>query len=225
MVEGEPVDEYHTATGLTLAAEVLTALRAAGLPITSAWEPFDGASHFLVVSVAADWRDTLPGLSPAPSPSGSPTSSPPSASALIPRTFVLDDDVDASDTGELMGRSPPGSTPPAGRIVREGTVLPLLSVYTPDERHASTGPKVTTTPCSSAEEGREPRSSFRFIFRRRSSGGCWTTGTTDPGRRARRPGKSRPVRRARHTSPSWTNVPTHPASAHPASSLSRTVRP
>jgi hypothetical protein len=33
VVEGEPVDEYHTATGLTLAAEALTALRSAGLPV------------------------------------------------------------------------------------------------------------------------------------------------------------------------------------------------
>ena len=63
VVEGEPVDEFHTATGLTLAAEALAGLRAAGLPITTAWEPFEGASHFLVVSVAADWRAALPGVS------------------------------------------------------------------------------------------------------------------------------------------------------------------
>ncbi|WP_260636854.1 UbiD family decarboxylase [Streptomyces angustmyceticus] len=166
VVEGEPVDEYHTATGLTLAAEVLTALRAAGLPITSAWEPFDGASHFLVVSVAADWRDTLPGLS-----TGALTQritdviAAQRFEALIPRTFVLDDDVDASDTGELMWALATRVHPTGRRIVREGTVLPLLSVYTPDERHASTGPKVTYDALlPSAEEGREPRSSFRFIF-------------------------------------------------------------
>ncbi|MFE7300648.1 UbiD family decarboxylase [Streptomyces sp. NPDC057579] len=166
VVEGEPVDEYHTATGLTLAAEALTALRAANLPITSAWEPFDGASHVLVISVATDWRDKLPGLS-----TGDLTQRITDVIAtqrfeyLVPRIFVLDDDVDASDTAELMWALATRVHPTGRRIVREGKILPLLSVYTPEERHAWKGPKVTYDALlPSTEEGREPRSSFRFIF-------------------------------------------------------------
>lgn len=166
VVEGEPVDEYHTATGLTLAAEALTALRAAGLPITSAWEPFDAASHVLVISVAADWRDKFPGLS-----TGELTQRITDVidaqrfEFVVPRIFVLDDDVDTSDTGELMWALATRVHPTGRRIVREGKVLPLLSVYTPEERHGWAGPKVTYDALlPSLEEGRESRSSFRFAF-------------------------------------------------------------
>jgi 4-hydroxy-3-polyprenylbenzoate decarboxylase len=168
VVEGEPVDEYHTATGTTFAAEALTALRAAGLPITSAWEPFEAAAHALVVSVAADWRNLLPGLDSA----GLAQRITDVIGAhrfdwVVPRIFVLDDDVDASDSGELMWALATRIHPTERRIVRTGKILPLLSVYTPEERHSSTGPKVTYDGLlPSAEEGREQRSSFRYIYPR-----------------------------------------------------------
>ncbi|MGW1621666.1 UbiD family decarboxylase [Streptomyces sp. NPDC002172] len=166
VVEGEPVDEFHTATGLTLAAEALCALRAAALPITSAWEPFHAASHMLVVSVAADWREKLPGLS-----SGELTQRITDVidaqrfAPTLPRVFVLDDDVDASDTTELMWALATRVHPTGRRIVRQGNILPLLSVYTPEERRGAEGPRVTYDALlPSADEGRETRSSFRFIF-------------------------------------------------------------
>lgn len=166
VVEGEPVDEFHTATGLTLAAEVLTALRAAGLPVTSAWEPFEMASHALVVSVAADWREQLPGVDTAAlSRRITDVIDGLRCEYLVPRIFVLDDDVDASDTGELMWALATRVHPTERRIVRTGKVLPLLAVYSPEERHAWQGPKVTYDALlPSADEGREPRSSFRHIF-------------------------------------------------------------
>ncbi|AIA06623.1 UbiD family decarboxylase [Streptomyces noursei] len=166
VVEGEPVDEYHTATGLTLAAEALAHLRAAGLPITTAWEPFEGACHILVVSVAAHWRTTLPGVS-----TGELTQRITEVIAaqrfepLVPRIFVLDDDVDASDIGELMWALATRVHPTERRIVRTGKILSLLSCYTFDQRHAWTGDKVTYDALLPAvEEGREPRSSFSHLF-------------------------------------------------------------
>ncbi|MFC6065375.1 UbiD family decarboxylase [Streptomyces ochraceiscleroticus] len=166
VVEGEPVDEFHTATGLTLAAEALTALRAAGLPVTTAWEPFEMASHALVVSVAADWRDRLPGVrTDELAERITEVIDAQRFAYLVPRLFVLDDDVDASDVGELMWALATRVHPTGRRIVREGKVLPLLSVYTPEERHAWRGPRVTYDALlPSAAEGREPRSSFRHIF-------------------------------------------------------------
>ncbi|MFD4523763.1 UbiD family decarboxylase [Streptomyces sp. NPDC058470] len=168
VVEGEPVDEYHTATGLTLAAEALAELRAAGLPVTSAWEPFEAAAHVLVVSVAADWRDRLPGVDTMGfTQLITDVIDAQRFDFLVPRVFVLDDDVDASDVGELMWALATRVHPTERRIVRVGRILPLLSVYGPQERHNKKGPKVTYDALlPSAEAGREPRSSFRFIFPR-----------------------------------------------------------
>lgn len=166
VVEGEPVDEYHTATGLTLAAEALAALRAAGLPVTTAWEPFEMASHALVISVATDWRDRLPGLSTADLAQRiTDVIDAQRFEHTVPRIFVLDDDVDASDVGELAWALATRVHPTRRRIVRTGKVLPLLAVYGPEERHGWEGPKVTYDALlPSEEEGRERRSSFRFIF-------------------------------------------------------------
>ncbi|MEU6381791.1 UbiD family decarboxylase [Streptomyces sp. NPDC046909] len=166
VVEGEPVDEYHTATGLTLAAELVAVLRAAGLPIASAWEPFEAASHMLVVSVASDWRDKLPGVSTEELTQRiADVVSAHRIAFHIPRTFVLDDDVDASNTAELMWALATRVHPTGRRIVTEGLVLPLLRVYTAEERKKVTGPRVTYDALlPSVEEGREDRSSFRFIY-------------------------------------------------------------
>lgn len=166
VVEGEPIDEYHTATGLTLAAEALAGLRAAGLPITTAWEPFEGASHFLVVSVAADWRTALPGVSTGELAQRiTDVIAAQRFEYLVPRIFVLDDDVEASDVGELMWALATRVHPTERRIVRTGKILPLLSCYPFDQRHSWTGDKVTYDALlPAADEGREPRSSFSHLF-------------------------------------------------------------
>lgn len=166
VVEGEPVDEYHTATGLTLAAQALAVLRAAGLPITTCWEPFEGASHCLVVSVSADWRDTLPGVGTAELAQRiTDVIAAERFEYLVPRIFVLDDDVDAANVAELMWALMTRVHPLHRRIVRSGKVLPLLAVYTPEERHSWTGEKITYDALLAAQdEGREPRSSFRFLY-------------------------------------------------------------
>ncbi|MEU0836221.1 UbiD family decarboxylase [Streptomyces sp. NPDC005969] len=166
VVEGEPVDEFHTATGLTLAAETLTQLRAADLPISSAWMPFEAACHLLVVSVAADWRDRLPGTSTEELVQRiDDVISAQRSSYVVPRTVVLDDDVDASNGAEVMWAFTTRVHPTGRRLVRHGRILPLTSCYTQQERHSCTGDHVTYDALLPAvEEGREQRSSFRFIF-------------------------------------------------------------
>ncbi|MFH8342605.1 UbiD family decarboxylase domain-containing protein [Streptomyces sp. AM6-12] len=166
VAEGEPVDEYHTATGLTLAAESLSVLRAAGLPVESAWPPFEMATHVLVVTVRSDWRDRLPGVSTLELAQRiTDVIDGQRLQVMLPRIFVLDDDVDASDPRELAWALATHVHPTERRIVRTGAVLPLLTVYTPQERQAETGPKDTYDALLPAVgHGRDTRSSFGHIY-------------------------------------------------------------
>ena len=166
VVEGEPVDEFHTATGLTLSAEVLALLRQAGLPVSTAWSPLESASHVLVVSVAADWRQQLPGTTSTElSRRISEVIDGFRSQHLIPRTFVLDEDVDASDVAELTWALATRCHPEEWRVVRRGEILPLLTCYTERERHAQYGAKVVHDCLLPAEgEGRQRRSSFEHIY-------------------------------------------------------------
>lgn len=166
VVEGEPVDEFHTATGLTMAAEVYALLRRAGLPVATAWSPFESASHVMVISVQPDWRDELPGVSSAELTRRiSDAIDEFRSQHLIPRTFVLDDDVDPSDVAELLWALSTRCHPEDFRVARHGEVLPLLTCYTHEERHAQHGAKVVHDCLLPAEgHGRERRSSFRHIY-------------------------------------------------------------
>ncbi|MYR85408.1 UbiD family decarboxylase [Streptomyces sp. SID685] len=166
VVEGEPIDEYHTATGLTLAAEVLTALRAADLPVTFAWAPFETAVHTIVVTVRSDWRDHLPGMTTLQLAQRiTDVIDAQRLQVMLPRIFVLDDDVDAADPRELAWALATRVHPTARRIVRTGPILPLLTVYTPQERESATGPKVTYDALLPAPgDGRDTRSSFGHIY-------------------------------------------------------------
>lgn len=61
-VAGEPVEENHTAWGIPNAAEIVYELREAGLPIATAWAPFESANHWYVIAADRDWRKKLPGM-------------------------------------------------------------------------------------------------------------------------------------------------------------------
>ncbi|GAA3168717.1 MULTISPECIES: UbiD family decarboxylase [Streptomyces] len=166
VVEGEPVDEFHTATGLTLAAQALSDLRAAGLPVSTAWMPFEAASHMLIVSIAADWRDQLPDVGTEElTRRVHEVLSEQRYALLLPRIFVFDDDVDSANVGELMWAMATRVHPTGRRFIRHGLALPLVACYTPEERHAADGDHVTYDALlPAADQGREPRSSFRHIF-------------------------------------------------------------
>ncbi|HEX5438322.1 MAG TPA: UbiD family decarboxylase [Gemmatimonadaceae bacterium] len=56
---GEPVEEDHTAQGIPSAAQVLTELRSAGIPATMAWVTLESAQHWLVVTLPRDCRSRL----------------------------------------------------------------------------------------------------------------------------------------------------------------------
>ncbi|GLF97037.1 bagremycin/ferroverdin biosynthesis UbiD family decarboxylase BagN/FevL [Streptomyces yaizuensis] len=143
VAEGRPVDEFHTVTGVGRAAEVLAELRAAGLPVTTAWAPLRAASHWMVVTVPHDWRERLPGADSAEfthrigevlsvSSSGRATAA----------TFVLDDDIDPADDTDLMWALATRIHPLDRSEAWYGFVHPMQNCYTPEERATRSGPIV-----------------------------------------------------------------------------------
>jgi 4-hydroxy-3-polyprenylbenzoate decarboxylase len=129
-VEGEPVDEFHTVAGTAAADEHFKELRAAGLPVTMAWMPNKFATHAMVISVASDWREQLLGVDSLELSrriwevirAGRNTPA---------RYFILDDDVDPTDLGELGWALATRVHPTKRHLVSEEPILSLLPCYTP----------------------------------------------------------------------------------------------
>lgn len=167
VAEGRPPDEYHTVTGTGRAANVLYALRAAGLPITTVWMPFAAAMHWTVVTVPDTWRAVLPGVDSAEfvrrigeviHNSGGP-------SAMMPATFVLDDDVDPSNEADLTWALATRLHPRERRASWDGVVLPFMACYSTEERAAMRGPSVVHDGLLPAwGEGRLQHSSFAQAY-------------------------------------------------------------
>ncbi|MCN0154630.1 UbiD family decarboxylase [Salinispora arenicola] len=165
--EGRPPDEYHTVTGTGRAANVLHALRRAGLPVTTVWMPFPAAMHWTVVTVPDDWRSHLPGVDSGEfvrrigeviHNSGGP-------SAMMPVTFVLDDDIDPSNEADLLWALSTRLHPKDRRFAWDGVVLPFMACYTEDERKAMRGPSVVHDGLLPAwGEGRLHHSSFAQAY-------------------------------------------------------------
>jgi 4-hydroxy-3-polyprenylbenzoate decarboxylase len=100
---GEPVEENHTAWGIPSAAQILHDLRAAGLAVTTAWMPLQAALHWLVVTVPRDWRRRT-GIEESKTLCEriGKTIFATKAGAVVPKVIVLNDDVDPTDTNELV---------------------------------------------------------------------------------------------------------------------------
>jgi UbiD family decarboxylase len=165
--EGRPVDEYHTVTGPGLAADTLYRLRAAGLPVSTAWAPLHAATHWLVVTVPAHWRDLLPGTG---------TGELAHRIGEVPRdyrgghchfstVYVLDDDIDPSDDADLLWALPTRIHPTERAEVTTASTVPLMNCYRDAERKARTGPVVVRDGLLPPPgEGRLPQSSFAEAY-------------------------------------------------------------
>jgi 4-hydroxy-3-polyprenylbenzoate decarboxylase len=57
---GEPPEEDHTLTGVGMTAVAVNAMREAGLPVSTAWSPFESACGWMVITVTEDWREHEP---------------------------------------------------------------------------------------------------------------------------------------------------------------------
>ncbi|MGU3503051.1 UbiD family decarboxylase [Mycobacterium sp. C31M] len=165
VVEGEPVDEYHTVTGISGSADCLGALQAAGLPVTTVWAPPELAMHVVIVTVDTNWRADLPDVS--------------SEelcrrifevirtrrfSNYIPRFFILDDDIDATDPAELGWALATRVHPTARQFIDSDVIAPLIACYTDEERHRGHAARVIHDALQPAPEKRWRRSSFARIY-------------------------------------------------------------
>jgi len=100
---GEPIEEDHTAQGIPSAAELLVELRDAGIPATMAWVPLESANHWLVVTVPRDWKKRT-GCSSEElcRRIGTHVFEKSKFGAVIPKVIVINDDIDAANTAELI---------------------------------------------------------------------------------------------------------------------------
>lgn len=82
-------------------------------------------------------------------------------SAMMPVTFVLDDDIDPSDEADLLWALATRLHPRDRRTAWDGVVLPFMACYSDDEREAMRGPSVVHDGLLPAwGEGRLHHSSF-----------------------------------------------------------------
>jgi len=166
VAEGRPIDEFHTVTGVGTAAEVLHALRAAGLPITTAWSPLRAASHWMVVTVPADWRDVLPDTDSQEFVHRiGEVLQVVRSGRFSSQIFVLDDDIDPADDTDLLWALATRIHPTQRAETWTGPIHPLLGCYLDTERATLTGPVVVHDGLQPAPgHGRMPHSSFAHAY-------------------------------------------------------------
>ena len=163
VAEGRPPDEYHTVTGVGAAAECMVILREAGIPATIVWSPLESACHWLVVTVPADWRTALPGVTSAElahrigeklffSKPG----------FIFPKLFLFDDDIDPSNPADLAWGMATRVHPTGRRAVFENAYIMWMAMcYSPAEQKSMTGSRVVYDCLQPAPgDGRPLQSSF-----------------------------------------------------------------
>jgi 4-hydroxy-3-polyprenylbenzoate decarboxylase len=132
---GPPVEEDHTIIGTMGAAEIVYAMRQAGLPVASAWCPFEAAVHWLVLAVEPDWHEKL-GINAgelAKRIAGVLFSGKPGINA--PKTLLVENDIDITDLGEVVWAFATRSHPEHGEFHFPGQLSDQLAVYL-DEKEA-----------------------------------------------------------------------------------------
>jgi UbiD family decarboxylase len=111
---GTPPEENHTCWGIAIAASVLAELRHSNWPVTACFLPFDAACHLMVITVPRDYLQ----LSPEKTNTAFCKAIAEfvfrlRGGAIVPRLMIACDDIDPSNTREvlwaLMTRCHPGT--------------------------------------------------------------------------------------------------------------------
>jgi 4-hydroxy-3-polyprenylbenzoate decarboxylase len=168
VVAGEPVEEDHTAQGIPSAAELLVELRETGLPVTMAWVTLESANHWLVVTVPQDWRSRSGGDAEMLCRRiGTHVFERSKFGAVIPKVIVVNDDIDATDTKQVVWAFATRCHPVAGEIhFDHEATSPLVAFLEESEKMAGRTPKVVYN-CLPPEDwaGRLPkRTSFAHNY-------------------------------------------------------------
>ncbi|MFM2486436.1 UbiD family decarboxylase [Celerinatantimonas yamalensis] len=164
--EGRPVDEFHTAIGVAMSAEILDSLRQANIPVTMVWSPLETAVHWLYITVPANWREQLPNttsleLTEQIAKRIWNTKYGPNC----PMIFVLDDDIDPTDSKDFLWALATRMHPTSRRIESVGPILPLLACYKEEELHAHQATRVAHDCLQLApDNGRLAHSSFSGAY-------------------------------------------------------------
>ncbi|MBV9035751.1 MAG: UbiD family decarboxylase [Acidobacteriaceae bacterium] len=169
-VAGEPVEEDHTAWGIPNAAEIVFELREKGFPVATAWSPLESANHWYAIAMDMNWREHLQyGASKLCEEMGKALFAT-KAGMGIPKYMIFNDDIDLSNTKELVWafatRNYPG---PRGESVFDHTSTNPLVAFLRDAEKMSMETTKVVYNCLPPDEwnGRLPkRSSFAGSYPR-----------------------------------------------------------
>src|SRR5579864_1295930 len=141
---GEPIEEDHTAQGLPSAAELLAEFRENGIPATLAWVPFESAQHWMVVTVPRDWRNLTGNTAEELCRRiGTHMFEKSKYGAVIPKVLVMNDDIDATNTAEVVWAFATRCHPGSGEIhFNKESTSPLVAFLETSEKTASSTCKV-----------------------------------------------------------------------------------
>jgi 4-hydroxy-3-polyprenylbenzoate decarboxylase len=164
---GKPVDEDHTVVGLTESANALVGLRAAGLPVTSAWLVPESSVNLLVVTVRRDWREAgLHISSRMLTRAIAQQALRPKVGLWATRVMVVDDDIDPTDLRDVIWAFTTRSHPVRGLVPMEDQRVTILHIfYSEEERTRTGGPKMAYDCLLDPDEASRPKlMSFRDNF-------------------------------------------------------------
>src|ERR1700759_4995868 len=155
---GRPPDDSQIAPALGVSAEGLGLLRPAGIPVTMAWLLVDTACHWMIITVPRAWRDRLP----AATSTGlvhriGELLSANRVGHTWPVTYVFDDDIDPSNTSDVLWALGTRIHPNLRQEHWPVPILPWYQCYTEEERHAGCGPIVVHDGLLAALEDGEAR--------------------------------------------------------------------
>lgn len=167
VVAGEPVEEDHTVQGIPSAAETLVLLREAGIPATMTWVPFESANHWLVVTLPNTWKQQTGLERSALFKKIGDTIFQSKFGAVIPKVIVLNDDIDASNTREVVWGFATRVRPVSGEYFFDHEATsPLIAFLTKDEKYSFNTTKVVYDGLAPDEWGERlpKRTSFAYNY-------------------------------------------------------------
>ena len=143
-VAGEPVEENHTAWGIPNAAEIVFELRKAGLPVATAWSPFETANNWFVIAVDRDWRKKLGYGNDRLCRTIGDVLFASKAGSGTPKYLIVNDDIDITNIREVVWafatRNPPGER--GETLWKEENNQPLVPYFNNKEKAGMRGTKV-----------------------------------------------------------------------------------